>query len=142
MLKRILCVTALLVAGTTMANAKDDVEHFNFNQAVQNAVSQGVIDGKVRFYLAGTGGPSRIVERGLVSNKKTNGFAKSAESACERALFSALVSLDQAAKSRGASAVTNIVSYYKKNEYRSSTMYECHKGTAIASVTLKADVAK
>ncbi len=43
---------------------------------------------------------------------------------------------------RGANAVTNLVSYYKANETKSTKTYQCAKGTAIAGVALKGDLVK
>ena len=45
-------------------------------------------------------------------------------------------------KSRGANAVVDIVSYYKKNEFKSATNYECWAGTFVAGVALKGTYAK
>ena len=36
----------------------------------------------------------------------------------------------------------DIVSYYKKNEYRSATDFECHAGAIIIGVALKGTYAK
>lgn len=38
--------------------------------------------------------------------------------------------------------MTNIVSYYKRNETRSPTTYECHAGAFIGGVALKGDLSK
>ena len=78
----------------------------------------------------------------LVTNKKTNGFAKSAESSCDHVLRSALIQFQNTAKANGANAVTNLVSFYKSNETRSTTTYQCAKGTALAGVALKGDLVK
>lgn len=139
-MKRIIIATSLVLASIGVAHAKDDVHYFDFKQAVANAKAQGVIDGTVSFHLAGTGG-GKIIKKGLVSNKKTNGVKATADS-CERALHSALASFQKAAKDNGATKVVNIVSYYKKNEYKSSTQYECHDGAFVTGVTIKGDLAK
>lgn len=141
MLKKLMLIAGVALAMSTTAQAKDDLEHFNFNQAVQNAISQGLIDGKVKFYLAGTGG-GQVIQKGLITNKKTRGFANSAEKSCEHALHSALIQFDKTAKAQGATKVVNIVSYFKKNTYSSTTQYECAKGFAVTSVTLKGDLAR
>ena len=52
----------------------------------------------------------------------------------------AVIALHEAAKKAGANAVTNIVSYYRKNEYRSKTDYECHAGAMVAGVALRGDL--
>ena len=137
-----LIIAGSLMATAMLANAKDNVHYFDFNQAVQSAVNDGTLDGSVKFYLAGTQSGGQVIQKGLVSNKKTNGFNKSPEQACEWALRSALIQFEHAAKARGANAVTNIVSYYKKNEYKDSTNYECHDGRFATGITIKGDVVK
>ena len=37
---------------------------------------------------------------------------------------------------------TNIVSYFKKNEYKSATDFECHVGAIMAGVALKGDLVR
>ncbi|OTG89321.1 excinuclease [Acinetobacter sp. ANC 3813] len=138
-----ICAAALMMAGTmTAVHAADAMHDFNFKEAVDRAVADGTLDGSVKFYLAGTKSGGKVIEKGLVTNKKTNGFAKSAESSCDHVLRSALIQFQNTAKAKGANAVTNLVSFYKSNETRSSTTYQCAKGTAIAGVALKGDIVK
>ena len=135
--------TAILgLAAFTSAHAADQMHDFNFQEAVSRAVADGVLDGSVKFYLAGTKSGGKVIEKGLVTNKKTNGFAKSAESSCDHVLRSALIQFQKTAKAKGANAVTNLVSFYKSNETRSTTTYQCAKGTALAGVALKGDLVK
>jgi uncharacterized protein YbjQ (UPF0145 family) len=98
----------------------------------------------VKFYLAGNtpAGNVTVISAGSVTNKKTNAFNKSDEVACEWVAQSAIISLHQAAKSAGANAVTNIVSFYKSNERKDAKTYECHAGAIMAGVALKGDLAK
>lgn len=135
---------AAILGLSSVANvyAADSVHDFNFNEAVQSAVAAGVIDGSVKFYLAGTKSGGQVIAKGVVSNKKTNGFAKSAETSCDHVLRSALIQLHNTAKQRNANAVTNIVSYFKSNESKSTSTYQCYKGTAVASVALKGDIVR
>lgn len=142
MIKKLALTTALLTGFTVSAHAADDVHQLDFKQAVQRAMADGTLDGSVKFYLAGTHSGGQVLKKGVVTNKKTNGFMKSAEDSCDWVLRSALIQLQAAAKQRGANAVTNIVSYYKSNETRSTTTYECHKGATIAGVALKGDLVK
>lgn len=132
-------VVALGFAGTAQANS---VHKFDFNQAVARAVADGTLDGSVKFYLHGTKQGGSMLHQGIVTNQKTNGFGKSAEKSCDWVLRSALKQLEKAAKERGGNAVTNIVSYFKANESKSATTYECHKGSALAGVALKGDIVK
>lgn len=100
------------------------------------------IDGSVRFYLAGQNpGVVTRMDEG-VSNRKTNAAGKSDETACRWVALSVLKAFQESAKSRGANAVVDMVSWYKKREFRSSTNYECHAGAFVAGVTLKGTYAK
>lgn len=142
LLKKICAATVLILSGTMAVQAADTMHDLNFKDAVDRAVAEGVLDGSVKFYLAGTKSGGNVIEKGLVTNKKTNGFGKSAEKSCDHVLRSALIQFQNTAKSRGANSVTNIVSYFKSNETRSTTTYQCAKGTAIAGVALKGDLVK
>ncbi|MFW1858965.1 excinuclease [Acinetobacter defluvii] len=141
-IKNICIAFTLGLSGMASVQAADSMHQFNFKEAVDRAVADGVLDGSVKFYLAGTKSGGQILQKGLVTNKKTNGFGKSAENACDHVLRSALIQFQNTAKSRGANAVTNITSFYKSNETRSTTTYDCAKGTAVAGVALKGDIAK
>lgn len=57
-------------------------------------------------------------------------------------MLSALLELRERAKKLGGNAVTNIVSYYKKDTSSSETEYDCHAGNIIAGVALKGTVVK
>ncbi|HQV25878.1 MAG TPA: excinuclease [Acinetobacter sp.] len=139
-IKQLFLTTALTIGFVASTQAADVAHQFDFKSAVERAVADGTLDGSVKFYLKGNKSGGRVVQQGIITNQKTNGFGKSAESACDWVLRSALLQLDKAAKARGANAVTNIVSYYKKNEVQSSTTYECHKGMAVAGIALKGDL--
>lgn len=136
--------TLVLCSLSGLSQARDTTLNLPFDKVVAEAVSTGKIDGSVKFYLAGNTpkGKVTVVSPGAVTNKKTNAFNKSDEEACAWALQSALITLHDAAKKAGANAVTNIVSYYKRNETRSPTTYECHAGAFIGGVALKGDLSK
>ncbi|WP_343568622.1 excinuclease [Acinetobacter sp.] len=143
MLNKKLLLVAMLSAGfTATVQAADEVHHLNFKEAVDRAVADGTLDGSVKFYLSGTKSGGKVIQKDVVTNKKTNGFAKSAEDSCDWVLRSALIQMQNNAKAQGANAVTNIVSYFKSNETRSTTTYDCYKGTMMAGVTLKGDIVK
>ncbi|MCU4581623.1 excinuclease [Acinetobacter gyllenbergii] len=141
-IKQLFLATVLTAGFTASVHAADTVHNLDFKAAVDRAVADGTLDGTVKFYLKGTKSGGKVVEQDIVTNQKTNGFGKSAEKSCDWVLRSALIQLDKAAKARGANAVTNIVSYFKKNESQNSTTYQCYKGMAVASVALKGDIVK
>jgi len=142
-LKTILFAALIALAAVpTVSSARDTAVHLNFDNAVQQAIQAGVLDGSVRFYLAGTDIPgtvSRLNE--TITNQKTNAFAKSDAVACDHVLRSALIRLQNAAKNAGANAVVDIVSFYKRNEYRDVQHYQCHAGGVLAGVALKGTIA-
>ena len=138
----LMAATALLaVAGT--AQARDTRVEQSLHELVNSAEARNVgIDGSVKFYLAGE--KVSVLQRlgEDVTNKKTNAANKSDVEACNWVALSALLALQDGAKSRGANAVVDIVSYYKKNEFKSATNYECWAGTFVAGVALKGTYAK
>ena len=79
---------------------------------------------------------------GDVSDRKTNAFGEADETACDWVFLSSLMTLEQEAEDVGANAVINIVSYYKKKEMSSQTLFECHAGSIMAGVALKGDFVK
>jgi hypothetical protein len=143
--KKLAAATALLICALpSISQARDTSVYLPFDKAVAEATRAGKIDGSVKFYLAGNTptGNVTVLSAGAVTNKKTNAFNKSDEVACEWVAQSAIISLHQAAKNAGANAVTNIVSFYKKNERKDAKTYECHAGALMAGVALKGDLAK
>lgn len=142
--KKLAAATLLICALPGISQARDTAVYLPFDKAVAEATRAGKIDGSVKFYLAGNTptGNVTVISAGAVTNKKTNAFNKSDEVACEWVAQSAIISLHQAAKNAGANAVTNIVSFYKKNERKDAKTYECHAGAIMAGVALKGDLAK
>jgi hypothetical protein len=138
----LIAATALLAVAST-AQARETRVEQSLHELVNSAEARNVgIDGSVKFYLAGE--KVSVVERlgEDVTNKKTNAANKSDAEACRWVALSALRALQDGAKSRGANAVVDIVSYYKKNEFKSTTNYECYAGAILAGVALKGTYAK
>jgi len=131
---------ALSLACSAPALARDTSVYLPLQAAVDAAQAGGKIDGSVKFYLAGTGPKGKVVEAGVVTNRKTNAVGKSDDEACLWVAQSAVIALHEAAKKAGANAVTNIVSYYRKNEYSNKINYECHAGATVAGVALRGDL--
>lgn len=138
----LMAATALLAVAST-AQARDTRVEQSLHELVNSAEARNVgIDGSVKFYLAGE--KVSVLQRlgEDVTNKKTNAANKSDAEACRWVALSALRALQDGAKSRGANAVVDIVSYYKKNEFKSTTNYECYAGAILAGVALKGTYAK
>lgn len=144
-LKTWTATTALLLCALPgISQARDTALYLPFDKVVQQMLAEKKLDGSVKFYLAGVQprGKVSVIQPGAVTNKKTNAFNKTDQGACEWALQSALLTLQDAARRANANAVTNIASYYKKNERKDVSTYECHAGAVIAGVALKGDLAR
>lgn len=131
-------LVGLLVAAPTPA--RDDVLRLPISSVLDKSYSQGKLDAGVALYFAGQKTPAIAARLGDgVSNRKTNSVGKSDEEACRWAMLSATMALQQEAKSRGANAVVGIMSYFRKNEFRSATEFECHAGGLMTGVALKGE---
>ena len=139
-----LIVTATLLVFSSSAFARDTRVEQPLADLLSSQEARDVgIDGSVRFYLAGQKTPAVVSRFGEdVTNKKTNGVGKSDATSCRWVALSALKALQEGAKDRGANAVIDIVSYFKKKEFRSATNYECHAGGIMSGVAFKATYAK
>lgn len=140
------CVLAAAAAAAVLvsapANARDTRHLLPIKDVLEMPEAREKLDGSVRFYLAGMKTPKVLESKGSdVSNRKTNGVGKSDEEACRWAALSALLAFQETAKSKGANAVVDLVSYYKKNEFSSPDQYECHAGAVVVGVALKGNYA-
>ncbi|CAG2150619.1 hypothetical protein D3C87_1085930 [compost metagenome] len=147
-MKFALPLVALAIASTgtllsAPAAARDTKYMLPFQEVLDMPEAKEKLDGSVMFYLAGQKTPKVLEKKDSdVSNKKTNGVGKADEEACRWAALSALISFQDKAKSLGANAVVDMVSYYKKDTNASTTEYECHAGAVVVGVTLKGTYAK
>ncbi|MEL1264388.1 excinuclease ATPase subunit [Pseudoxanthomonas putridarboris] len=144
-MKRILAATLLsLAVAAPHAVAADTRLELPLQELIDSPQAKAAgIDGSVRFYLAGQSHPAVASRMGEdVSNKKTNGVGKSDVESCNWVALSVLKAFQEKAKSMGANAVIDITSYFKKNEFRSATNYECHAGNIMSGVALKGTYAK
>ncbi|MDF2817116.1 MAG: Excinuclease ATPase subunit [Stenotrophomonas rhizophila] len=138
----LIAATALLAVAST-ANARETRVELPLHDLINSPEAKAAgIDGSVRFFLAGekVNVQQRLGED--VTNKKTNAANKSDAEACNWVALSALKALQDGARSRGANAVVDVVSYYKKNEFKSTTNFECYAGAILAGVALKGTYAK
>jgi uncharacterized protein YbjQ (UPF0145 family) len=135
--------TVLLLLTASPSFAADDVVMFPVASAINTPEALQKLSNSVKFYFGAQPVPQTVQSFGqFVSNRKTNGFAKSAAVACQRAFLSALISLHQRADELGGNAVIHIESYYRKHAVVSDTQYECHKGFLIAGVALRGEVVR
>lgn len=137
-MKMLAPIFLLAVLSAANAEARDSRLHLDFAEAVKSGLADGTLDGSVSFHLAGAPTPAVSKRHGAAnSNRKTNALNKSDEEACRWVLMSVLVAMQDQARSRGANAVVDITSNYKKQEFSSPTQYECAAGAIMAGVALK-----
>lgn len=139
-------LTAIVVLASAIphAKARDTRVELPLQELLDSPQAREAgIDGSIRFYLAGQKHPAVVSKMGEdVANRKTNAANKSDEEACRWVALSTLKALQDKAKSMGANAVIDVVSYYKKNEFRSPTNYECYAGAIMAGTAFKGTYAK
>ncbi len=112
-------------------------------EVIQMGMADGKLDGSVKFYMSGARTPAVNARLGEdVSNKKTNGVGKDDQTACKWAALSALIAFQDSAKQKGANAVVDLHSFYKKVPVKNAHEYECRAGAVVVGVTLKGTYAK
>jgi opacity protein-like surface antigen len=142
-MKKIALAVLSLALAVGAAQARDTVVHVKLSDVLDMPEAKEKLDPNFRFYLAGAQTPK--VEKTLgegVTNQKTNGVGKSDEFGCKWVVLSGLIRLQESAKQNGGNAVVNIVSYYKKNEWKDAEKIECHAGNIIIGAALKGQYAK
>jgi uncharacterized protein YbjQ (UPF0145 family) len=123
------------------AQARNTEYMLKIDEVLQNAEYKARLGDSVSFYFGKQPTPRIAKSFGeYVTNRKTNSFGKPDEEACRWAMLSALLELRERAIKMGGNAVTNIVSYFKKNTESSESVYECHAGALVAGVALKGTV--
>ncbi|MHC8389788.1 hypothetical protein ACYZTM_17520 [Pseudomonas sp. MDT2-39-1] len=98
----------------------------DFQEGIKRATKIGLLDGSVKFYLAGEALPTQVRKLNAVSSsRKTDAEDKSAEDACFWALQSTLATLQSKAKKAGANAVINIAGINKRDLSQDTGNYQC-----------------
>lgn len=128
------------------ASARDERLKFPIKDALaaaETTTGAARVDPNVRLYWGPQTYPKPVQVFGTyTSNKKTNFFNKSDKEGCEWVWLSAVVALQERAKSEGGNAVVNIKSVYRNGELDSETEYECGAGAFVGGVALRGQVVK
>lgn len=127
----------------SVGHARNTVVKASIEEALAWGERENVLNDSISLYFGDQAHPA--VERTVgtyTANRKTNGVGKSDEKACQWAFLSAMAVLQQRAVREGANAVVNIRSYYYKNDFSSTTEFECGAGNIMAGVTMIGDVVR
>jgi len=144
-LKSITLALALFssVAVAVPADCSDSIYKLKISDALDTVDAKTKLDGSVQFYFGASPHPAVLRDLGTYdTNQKTNGFGKSDEHSCQWVFLSALLKLQERAKSVGANAVIDIHSYFRKEDVSSETEIDCHVGFLISGIALKGRFAK
>lgn len=128
------------ILASPFVQARDTKHMYSIQDAMESNTYKERLDPDIKLVFGKSGGNVAKSFGTVVTNKKTNAFGKSDLKACEWVLLSALLSLQDRARSDGGNAVVDIASYYKKNKVVSTSEYECHAGAIIAGVALQGKV--
>jgi len=142
---RLSTIILAAVAATFVSSpgvARDTHLKLRIKDAMETAAAKEKLGTDVKFVF-GAPGPAGAKDLGsFTSNKKTNFANKTDKEGCEWAFLSAMISFKERALREGGNAVVNIQSYYKKNEFSSTTEYECGAGAIMGGVTFRGTVVK
>ncbi len=131
-----------LLPSSSELQARDDLITLPVAALFDNPEYAAKLEG-VQFYFGSTPHPEVAKDHGeFTSNKKTNAFKKDDQFACNWALLSALLAFKDRALGLGADAVVGIRSFYKNNDFRGDTDFQCGAGNIMAGVTMKGTVVK
>jgi len=124
------------------AQARDTLSRFSISDALQAAAASGKVEATIKLYFGAHANlkPTKTIETGARTNKKTNFFNKTDKEGCEWAFLSAILTLQAHAKQLGGNAVINIKSITNTEELMSDTEYLCRAGNVTGGVALVGDV--
>lgn len=137
-----LLLLSSLLPSSSEVQARDDLITLPVAALFDNPEYAAKLEG-VQFFFGSTPYPAVAKDHGeFTSNKKTNAFKKDDQFACNWALLSALLAFKDRALGLGADAVVGIRSFYKNNDFRADTDYQCGAGNIMAGVTMKGTIVK
>ena len=136
-MKKLILLLLINILVATPALARDSVRAYSIEEAFAVQKLRHKLGNNISFFFGDQKHASVTTEIGeWRSNKKTNAFNKSDKKACQRVLYSALISLRDRAMLEGGNAVINIKSNYKNVVTSSETTYQCGAGALMAGVAL------
>jgi uncharacterized protein YbjQ (UPF0145 family) len=138
-----LVLISMLLFSYSVGHARNTVTKVSIEQALAWGEREGILNESIDLYFGDQA--HSTVEQTLgtyTANRKTNSFNKGDQKACQWAFLSAMVALQKRAVREGGNAVINIRSYYYRNNFSSTTEFECGAGNVVAGVTMVGDVVR
>jgi uncharacterized protein YbjQ (UPF0145 family) len=136
-----LILAVVIVAQTQASAAKDTFFDLPVDVALKSPRASTLRE--MPFFMMGQNHPATGQTMGeFTANRRTNAFGKSNEEACIVAFLSAVISLQDRAKTLGGAAVVDIKSITKHNDLVSATQYRCVAGAVVANVVLSGTIVR
>ena len=135
-----LCLMTALLATGCGAGTRHE---FLITDAMNSPKAKEILAPDIKVEFAS--GNGKLMRHGVVTRKrikKSDTANKSIEEACTEAFLTVVEHLQESARVAGANKVINLISYYRKKPFSSTTRYECYEGGVVANVTLKGDLAQ
>ena len=138
-----LVLISMVLFSYSVGHARNTVIKVSIEQALAWGEREGVLNDSIDLYFGDQAHAAVEQTYGTyTANRKTNGVGKSDQKACQWAFLSAMTVLQQRAIREGGNAVINIRSYYYKNDFSSTTEFECGAGNIMAGVTMVGDAVR
>ena len=135
--KTTLIALVLVLGSTSSGFARDDIQNFSIKHALETPDAKEKLNPKIKLSFGNWKHGAVVKSIGeWKSYKKSNGFGRSNEVACQRAFLSAAISLQERASKMGGNAVIGIKSNYDNKKTSSDTTYVCASGTLMSAVAL------
>lgn len=140
MIRALLLATILAVLTAVPADARNTEHLFDVKDAIDHGTGNAnLLD--IPYYMKGQAHPGVAKKIGTwTSNRSSRGAFRSDEASCQVAFLSALIRLQERAKSEGGNAIIDIVSVTRNTRTESATQYRCVAGGIIVHVGLEGTV--
>jgi len=132
----------LIFALASLAQAEDVQVSFPIKNAIENPKISSKLNNVKLFWGDQSHATVKTDFGEFKTSQRTNALMKGREEACQWALASALVQLQERAVKEGGNAVINIKSNIKNIEVSSQEDYECLAGAMMVNVALKGNVVR
>lgn len=134
-------IPAVFLTLISTASAADVMAEFPLKHALESEEVKEAIDGDIPLYWGDQEHPAVEKELGkFKTSKRTNAVGKSDQEACEWALASAIIELQNRVFLEGGNAIINIRSNINNQPRSSTTDFDCLQGNIMVNVALEGTV--
>lgn len=136
-------VSAAMSANEPMSKSGDFEYHpMSVDDALASPMAKQKLDGTVKFFFGAAPHPAVAQSLKDVVFKEKAGFMKTRATSCNEAFVTVLADFQERAKSKGADAVINLRSSFKKQEVTIDKTFACYPGGFRVGVVLKGELVK